>query len=98
MRKVTLVITVMILCIALIMPAQGAMKKLAQTGLQFLKIDMSPRAAAMGGSYMMVGADATALFYNPAGIVSSPGAIRWSVIMSPNDKFFLSTGKPSDNI
>ncbi len=75
MKRITLVITVMVLCIALIMPAHAVMKKLAQTGLQFLKIDMSPRAAAMGGSYMMVGADATALFYNPAGIVYSGNSL-----------------------
>ena len=75
MKKLTLIITVIVLCIALIMPAHAVMKKLAQTGLQFLKIDMSPRAAAMGGSYMMVGADATALFYNPAGIVYSGNSL-----------------------
>ncbi len=75
MKRITLVITVMVLCIALIMPAHAVMKKLAQTGLQFLKIDVSPRAAAMGGSYMMVGNDATALFYNPAGIVYSENSL-----------------------
>ena len=75
MKRLTLIITVIVLCIALIMPAHAVMKKLAQTGLQFLKIDMSPRAAAMGGSYMMVGVDATALFYNPAGIVYSDNSL-----------------------
>jgi len=49
-------------------PAQADIKKLAQTGLQFLKIDVGARAAAMGGSYAMVGQDATAMFYNPAGL------------------------------
>ncbi len=44
------------------------MKKVGQTGLQFLKVDVGTRAAAMGGSYIMVGNDATAMFYNPAGI------------------------------
>ncbi len=43
-------------------------KKVAQTGLQFLKIDMSARSAGMGGAYTMVGNDASALFGNPAGI------------------------------
>ncbi len=45
-----------------------AIDKTAQTGLQFLKIDVGARAAAMGGSYAMVGNDATAMFYNPAGL------------------------------
>jgi hypothetical protein len=44
------------------------MKKVAQTGLQFLRVDAGSRAAAMGGSYIMIGKDATAMFYNPAGI------------------------------
>jgi hypothetical protein len=44
------------------------MKKLAQTGLQFLKVDMSPRAAAMGGAYNVAGYGAEAMFYNPAGM------------------------------
>jgi hypothetical protein len=57
-----------VLCAALFaVPAQSQIKKLAQTGLQFLKIDVSPRAAAMGGAYTMAGNDASALFYNPAG-------------------------------
>jgi len=43
-------------------------KKVGQTGLQFLKVDVGARAAAMGGAYSMVGQDATAMFHNPAGI------------------------------
>jgi hypothetical protein len=49
-------------------PAHSTMKKVAQTGLQFLKVDVVARAAAMGGAFMMIGDDATAMFYNPAGI------------------------------
>ena len=50
--------------------AAAQMKKVAQTGLQFLKIDISPRVAAMGGAFSMVGNDATAMMYNPAGMVN----------------------------
>jgi long-subunit fatty acid transport protein len=49
-------------------PAHSTIKKVAQTGLQFLKVDVSARAAAMGGAYTMPGNDASAMFYNPAGI------------------------------
>jgi hypothetical protein len=49
-------------------PAHSVMKKVGQTGMQFLKVDASARAAAMGGAYSMVGDDASAMFYNPAGI------------------------------
>ncbi|MBN2031545.1 PorV/PorQ family protein [bacterium] len=75
MKKLTLIITVIFLCIALIMPADAKMKKLAQTGMKFLDMDVVPRAIAMGGSYMMVGDDATALFYNPAGIAYTGNSI-----------------------
>jgi len=75
MKKLTLIITVIFLCTALIMPSHAVMKKLAQTGMKYLAMDVVPRAIAMGGSYMMVGADATALFYNPAGIAYTEKSI-----------------------
>jgi len=50
------------------MPAYSVMKKTAQSGLQILKIDVGARPAAMGGAYSMVGNDALAMFYNPAGV------------------------------
>ena len=49
-------------------PANALQNKVAQTGLQFLKIDMSTRASGMGGSYVTVNNDATSMFYNPAGL------------------------------
>ena len=69
MRKLLFkILLITLLTAVLAIPTQAAIKKVAQTGLQFLKVDMSARAAAMGGAYMMVGDDATAMFYNPAGI------------------------------
>jgi hypothetical protein len=49
-------------------PPLMAVNKTAQTGLQFLKVDVGARAAAMGGSYYLIGTDASAMFYNPAGL------------------------------
>mgnify|MGYP006288984445 CR=1 FL=1 len=46
----------------------GNIKKIAQTGLQFLKVDMSARAAGMASAYTMIGNDASSVFYNPAGL------------------------------
>lgn len=66
MKKYTLCMVLFLS--VLTMPAHSALKKAAQTGLQFLKVDVGARAAAMGGAFMMVGNDANALFYNPAGI------------------------------
>lgn len=68
MRKLTLFLIVVFLCMVIAVPSHSVIKKVGQTGLQFLKIDVGARAAAMGGAFFMVGTDADALFYNPAGI------------------------------
>ncbi len=68
MKKLTIVLAVVLLSAVVVMPAHSALKKVAQTGLQFLKVDVGARPASMGGAFMMVGNDATAMFYNPAGI------------------------------
>ena len=75
MKKLAILLTVVFLSAVLIMPAQATIKKVAQTGLQFLKLDVGGRAAAMGGAFMMVGNDANALFYNPAGAAYVPGSL-----------------------
>lgn len=49
-------------------------KKRAQTGMQFLSISMSPRAAAMGDAMAAVDlASSMAMFYNPATMASLDG-------------------------
>ena len=75
MNKLKVLIIVCIAGALLTVPALAVVKKVAQTGLQFLKIDMSTRAAAMGGSYIVVGNDATAMFYNPAGLAKMESRI-----------------------
>jgi hypothetical protein len=54
--------------IGLLSVAQATIIKKGQTGCQFLKLDGSARAAAMGSAYMMTGYDASAMFYNPASL------------------------------
>jgi len=75
MKKWTYIISVALLAMVIVLPVNAQMKKVAQTGLQFLKIDMSPRTAAMGGAYLLIGDDATAMFSNPAGISSFEGKV-----------------------
>lgn len=70
MKKFTLLLIVIILSAVITMPSYSGLKKTAQTGLQFLKIDVGARPSAMGGAFMMVGNDANALFFNPAGIAA----------------------------
>lgn len=43
--------------------------KVGTYALQFLKIEVSPRAAAMGGAFIALSNDATATYWNPAGMV-----------------------------
>ena len=62
------IILALFLCVFLVSPTQAKMKKLAQTGYQFLKIGLSARAEAMGGAFTLVGNDANSVFYNPAGL------------------------------
>jgi long-subunit fatty acid transport protein len=68
MKKLIIFLVVVFCATIATVPAHSTIKKVAQTGLQFLKVDASARAAAMGGAYTMPGNDASAMFYNPAGI------------------------------
>jgi hypothetical protein len=68
MNKMTKSIILMIIAVGLILPAQ-AQVKVAQSGMQFLKVDVGARAAAMAGAFTEMSGDATVMFYNPSGIV-----------------------------
>ncbi|MBN2088713.1 PorV/PorQ family protein [candidate division KSB1 bacterium] len=68
MKKFNILLCLIIVGTLLLTTGQAQIKKVGQTGLQFLKIDVGARASAMGGSYMMIGEDASAMFYNPAGM------------------------------
>ncbi len=48
----------------------GQNPNLGTSGAQFLKIPVGARATAMGGAYIANANDATALYWNPAGIVN----------------------------
>ena len=54
---------------------KAEIKKVAQTGYQFLKVDASARAAAMGGAYTLVGVGASSMFYNPAGLAEQNSSL-----------------------
>ncbi len=43
-------------------------KKIAQAGFKFMDIEVGARAAGMGEAFSLIGDDANAIFYNPAGI------------------------------
>jgi hypothetical protein len=69
-----------LLALALLMVATGAQateifEKVGTIGGQFLKIGIGARATAMGEAYTAVADDATAVFWNPAGIARLSGNI-----------------------
>jgi len=66
MKKRLLVILLIVL-LPLILSAQNS-TKVGTSAAQFLKIPVGARAASMGNAYASIGADATALYWNPAGI------------------------------
>ncbi len=53
-------------------PASGG--EPGDAGVAFLKIGVGARAAAMGEAYSAVGQDATAMYWNPAGIANTPAS------------------------
>jgi hypothetical protein len=68
MKKIKFVVNLLMLIAVFTTPANAQLKKLAQTGLQVLKIDAGARAASMAGAMTNAGYDANAQFYNPAGL------------------------------
>lgn len=61
--------TAVVCAVMLAPPAAVAQDKVATTGVQFLEIGVSPRADGMGGGFTAVADDASAIYYNPAGMV-----------------------------
>jgi hypothetical protein len=65
MKKFIVFITLLISCLSL---NADAATKVAQTGVKMLDVGMGARACGMGEAFTVLGQDASALFYNPAGI------------------------------
>jgi hypothetical protein len=71
MKKTFVIFAAAAFVLASVATGRAQLKKVAQTGMQFMKVDVSARAAAMGGAYTMVGHDASALLYNAAGMTAT---------------------------
>ncbi len=55
-------------------PSQAAgLKKVAQSGMDWLSIPIGARASALGGAYTAMANDASSIFWNPAGIALTKG-------------------------
>jgi ABC-type multidrug transport system fused ATPase/permease subunit len=69
MKNIKLAICLILLLAMFSMPIQAQdMKKIAQAGMQFLKIDGTARGAAMAGAMTVDAFNASAVFYNPASL------------------------------
>jgi len=72
MRTLLFVVSGMLLMVQMSVQAQGV-TKVGTTAAGFLGIDMGPRGAAMGSAYVSVANDASAMYWNPAGIARIDG-------------------------
>lgn len=70
--KYLILFLVFMLCFAQASNA-GNLKKIAQTGMKWLSIPIGGRASALGGAYTAIANDASAIFWNPAGIAMTEG-------------------------
>jgi len=65
--------TVLVLAMVAILPSQALatepFAKVGTYGMQFLKLGVSARASAMGNAFTAIADDATATYWNPAGLV-----------------------------
>jgi len=65
MRRVCILLAVTLLFSSITLLGQS---KVGTAGFQFLKIAPSARGAALGSAFSAIADDASALYYNPAGI------------------------------
>jgi hypothetical protein len=73
MRIIKTILNIFLVMLIFSSPLFPQLSKVAQSGLQFLKVGTGARAAAMGGAMAEVSFDANAMFYNPAGIAHIEG-------------------------
>jgi len=75
-RKRLNIILLLLTFYAVHLPAQGLLPKLGEqragtAALTFLKIGVGARAVSMGGAYVAMSQDGSAMYWNPAGLVQS---------------------------
>ncbi|MCP4292124.1 MAG: PorV/PorQ family protein [bacterium] len=76
MKRIAILLTIMLVLPLLVMPTSAHAAGFAKVGTfggQFLKIGVSARATGMGSAFTGVADDATAVFWNPGGLVNVLG-------------------------
>ncbi|MEJ2051542.1 MAG: hypothetical protein P8Y60_17195, partial [Calditrichota bacterium] len=85
------ILLLLLFCASMSFAQDQQVKKVGQTGLQILKVDVAARTAAMGGAAIMNTYGADAMFYNPAGLAEMTNSgdvfasrVNWIANMSLN--------------
>ncbi len=73
MKKVLKIVILFVLVIAITVPSDGAMKKLAQVGFKGLIMPVGAREAGMGNAIVSIPSGANSIFWNPAAITDISG-------------------------
>lgn len=68
-KPVTCLTFIFVLAVLISVTCWGANSKVGTTAYGFLKIDVSARSTAMGGAFVGLSDDASALYFNPAGLI-----------------------------
>lgn len=68
----SLIVLVLLLAVPAAARAQRV-SKVGTTAAEFLQVDVGPRAIALGGAFVARADDASALYWNPAGLARLPG-------------------------
>lgn len=87
LRVAALAIALLVACLVLPMTAARAgqfirlfgEENVGTAGAQFLRIPAGARAVALGQAFTAVATDGAALFWNPAGIMRTPGRVNYFV-------------------
>ncbi len=66
-RKILFIALALVTALSILVNAQS-ISKTGTTAAKFLSIGIGPRANAMGGAFSAVSSDATAMYWNPAGL------------------------------
>ena len=69
-RKIKIIFAAVLLLFGSVTFAQEGVSKTGTTAAKFLSVGIGARANAMGGAFSAIANDATALYWNPAGIAS----------------------------
>jgi hypothetical protein len=76
MKKITkrqIVMTAVMISIALAVTVQGQVTKVGTTAAKFLSIPVGARALGMGGAFVALANDASAMYWNPGGLAQLTG-------------------------